>query len=70
MNRNQFESLSVGDKVKHKHYGICTVTEYIPTYGPILSPDTESGKRILTYHYRSMDTGLILETSKRLINII
>jgi len=42
-------ALKKGDKIVHKHYGVCTVTGIIPEFGPTISPDTRDGL-VLLYH--------------------
>lgn len=65
MKQIDFENLQDGDKVLHKHLGICTVTGYIPQFGPIISPDTKDGK-IALYRMSGVNAPL-LETSNRLV---
>lgn len=68
MKQKEFEKLENGNKVSHKHLGVCTVVDYIPDFGPVLSPDTKEGKRAL--YCMSGVYAPLLETSNRLIQMI
>lgn len=68
MKQIEFEKLQNGNKVSHKHLGVCTIVDYIPDFGPVLSPDTKEGK-IALYRMCGVDAPL-LETSNRLIQMI
>jgi len=58
--------LKKGDKVNHKHLGLCTVSGFVPDFGPTLIPDTIEGKNKLTT-LSGMPPGTpLLETSFRL----
>lgn len=65
-------SLKAGDKVNHKHYGICNVQEVMEDMGVVVLPDTKEGKEKLSYHSGmpiENDTPL-LEHSCRMLSIV
>lgn len=43
MTGKEFDTLKIGDKVKHKHFGVMTVVDYIPEFGPLLTADEKEG---------------------------
>jgi hypothetical protein len=70
MKKNEFNSLQKGNKVRHKRYGIMTVVDFIPDFGPTLTADDKSGCELL-----SEDSGMpfgtpFLEDSPREIQIL
>lgn len=74
MKKKEVFELKEGDKINHKHYGICTVTGIIPLFGPTIRPDTCEGLVRLKNNadtvkmFREMPIGTPhLETSYRLI---
>ena len=60
-------SLQKGEKVMHKHYGICTVDGTIPDFGVKIIPDTKEGLDLLRSQTGMPDGTPLLETSFRLI---
>ena len=61
-------SLQKGEKVMHKHYGICTVADTILDFGVTIIPDTKQGLELLRGE-TGMPAGTpLLETSFRLIS--
>jgi hypothetical protein len=69
MKRKEFISLRSADKVMHKHYGVCTVVEYVPYFGPTLLPDTDKGKALLSRDSGASPETPLLETSLRLLQV-
>lgn len=74
MKKKEIFELEAGDKINHKHYGVCTVVEVIPEFGPTLRPDTCESQVMLKNQadtvemFRTMPVGTpLLETSYRLI---
>lgn len=74
MKKKEVFELKEGDKINHKHYGVCTVTGMIPDFGPTIRPDTCESQVILKNQadtvkmFREMPVGTpLLETSYRLI---
>lgn len=56
-----------GEKINHKHYGICTVEGFVAEFGPKIIPDSLAGRMLLRAQ-SGMPAGTpILETSFRLI---
>jgi hypothetical protein len=55
MKTKEFENLKEGDKVTHKHYGVCAVTGYIPDFGPTLHPETAEGLVKLKRHSETVE---------------
>lgn len=67
MKSKEIYSLKKGDKVNHKHYGICVVVGVIEDFGPELIPESKEGQALLSYQ-SGMPAGTpLLETSFRLI---
>jgi hypothetical protein len=60
-------NIKKGDKIVHKHYGICTVDEIIPDFGITIIPDTKPGLDLLRFQTGMPDGTPLLETSYRLI---
>jgi hypothetical protein len=71
MKAKEWNSLKVGDKVYHKHLGLCKVTDFVLWCGgpedPCIMPETEEGKTAL-YRRSGMADTPMLETSKRLLS--
>ena len=74
MKAKQIFALEPGQKINHEHYGVCTVEEIIPDFGPTLIPDTYYGKMVLKKQtdtvkmFRDYPIGTpLLETTIRLI---
>lgn len=74
MKAKDIYSLKKGDKINHKHYGICTVKGTIPQFGVTIIPDTDEKQQILKQQadtvkmFRDYPKGTpLLETSFRLI---
>lgn len=75
MNAKDVYRLNKGDKVNHKHYGICIVDDVIPDFGvniiPVLPEDQEKLKRDADTvdFFKEMPLGTpLLETSFRLLS--
>jgi hypothetical protein len=67
MKNKDIYSLRNGDKVSHKHYGVCVVDHVIEDFGPVLIPESREGQALLSYQ-TGMPVGTpLLETSFRLI---
>ncbi len=73
MTKKEVFALKPGEKVEHKHYGVCTIDSLIPDFGPTIIPDTCEGKLLLKQHadtvkmFREYPVGTpLLETSFRL----
>ena len=62
--------LKCGDKINHKHYGVCEVKDVIPEFGPVIVPITKQGKELLSMQSGSSINTPLLETSFRLIKEI
>lgn len=67
MKQKEFDTLQVGDKVQHKRYGLMTVQEFIPDFGPTLTADGKEGCELL-----ASDSGMpygtpFLEDSPRML---
>jgi hypothetical protein len=59
--------LNRGEKILHKHYGVCLIDGYIPRFGPSLVPDSiESQMELKKITGKPLGTPF-LETSFRLI---
>lgn len=67
MKSEQIYSLKKGEKVNHKHYGICTVDGTIPEFGVKIIPDSKAGLLLLRNQSGMPDGTPLLETSFRLI---
>jgi hypothetical protein len=46
MKSKEIYSLKKGDKVNHKHYGICVVAGVIEDFGPELIPESKEGQAL------------------------
>jgi hypothetical protein len=67
MKTKEVYELKKGDKINHKHYGICTVDSIIPDFGTCIIPESKEGLDLLRFH-SGMPNGIpLLETSFRLI---
>lgn len=60
--------LQKGDKINHKHYGVCVVDSIIPEFGPCIIPETKEGLTVLRHHFGCSDGTPLLESSFRLIS--
>ena len=74
MKSKEIYQLKKGDKINHKHYGICSVEGTIPEFGVIIIPLLDEKQELLKRHadtvemFRHMPKGTpLLETSFRLI---
>lgn len=74
MKTKEIYSLKKGEKVNHKHYGICTVEETIPEFGVTIIPDSDDKQQLLKSQadtvamFQNYPKGTpLLETSFRLI---
>lgn len=74
MKAKEIYSLKKGDKINHKHYGICEVQNIIPEFGPVIKPIEKEGKKLLKSQsdtvemFQNYPVGTpLLETSFRLI---
>lgn len=67
MKSPEIYSLKKGDKVSHKHYGICTVNGTIPDFGVKIIPDTKQGLDLLRSQTGMTDGTPLLETTFSLI---
>lgn len=53
--------------VMHEHYGLCRIKEVVQDFGVVILPQTENGKRLLSWHSdMSLDTPL-MEHSCRML---
>ena len=68
MNSKQVYALKIKDKVNHKHYGRCTVTNVIPDFGVCIVPDYKGGRDLLTLHSQMPQGTPLLETKFRLLS--
>jgi hypothetical protein len=74
MKTKDIYELKKGDKINHKHYGICKVEGIIPHFGVLIIPFSEEKQELLKRQgdtvemFRHMPKGTpLLETSFRLI---
>mgnify|MGYP007068352626 CR=1 FL=1 len=67
MKTKEVYELQKGDKINHKHYGICKVDSIIPDFGPCIIPESKEGLALLKYQSGMPDGTPLLETSFRLI---
>jgi hypothetical protein len=67
MKKKEFYSLKVGEKVSHKHYGICKVDDIIPGFGITIIPTEKEGLMLLRNQSGMPDGTPLLETSFTLI---
>jgi len=67
MKTKEVYTLKKGDKINHKHLGVCTVDGYIAGFGPTIIPDTKPGLDLLRHQSGMPDGTPLLETSFRLI---
>jgi hypothetical protein len=66
MTTKEFNLLGIGDKVVHKRYGLSTVNDFLPEFGPVIIPDTEEGKKILAFDSGVVDTPFLEDSPRRL----
>jgi hypothetical protein len=70
MKTKEFRSLTKGDTVTHKKYGLCEVADFANWRGapkdPVLMPLTQEGKELLLQH-SGMKEAPFLETNRNLI---
>jgi hypothetical protein len=70
MKTEEFRSLTKGDTVTHKKYGLCEVVDFVNWWGapkdPVLMPLTQEGKELLFQH-SGMKEAPLVETNKNLI---
>lgn len=74
MKSKEIYQLQKGDKINHKHYGICLVEGIIPEFGVTIIPLSDEKQELLKRQadtvemFRQMPKGTpLLETSFRLI---
>lgn len=67
MKSKEIYSLVKGEKVNHKHYGICMVDGIIPEFGVTIIPESQEGLALLKYQSGMPNGTPLLETSFRLI---
>ena len=67
MKRKEVERLKEGDKVMHKHYGICKVDSIIADLGLCIIPESKEGMDLLRFHSGMPNGTPLLESSFRLI---
>lgn len=67
MKTKDIYSLKEGEKINHKHYGICTVDGIMPQFGVRIIPDSKAGLWLLRSQSGMPDGTPLLETSFRLI---
>lgn len=74
MKEAEIYQLKKGDKINHKHYGICLVIEVVPGFGVKIIPETNNKQELLKKHadtvemFQHIPKGTpLLETSFRLI---
>ncbi|HBL74277.1 MAG: hypothetical protein A2W90_18155 [Bacteroidetes bacterium GWF2_42_66] len=59
--------LQKGDRINHKHYGICQVDSTIPEFGVCIIPESEESLTLLSRQLGMPIGTPLLETSFRLI---
>lgn len=74
MKAHNIYALVKGDKINHKHYGVCTVHEIVPNFGPAIIPDSDEMKDLMkaqmdtVQQFQGYPKGTpFLETSFRMI---
>lgn len=67
MRSKEIYSLKKGEKISHKHYGVCTVDGTIQDFGVTIVPDSKEGLALLRNQSGMPDGTPLLETSFRLI---
>lgn len=74
MKAKEIYQLKKGDKINHKHYGICLVEGTIPEFGVTIIPESEEKQELLKRQadtvemFQHMPKGTpLLETSFQLI---
>jgi hypothetical protein len=67
MKTKEVYELQKGDRINHKHYGICTVDSIIPDFGPCIIPESKEGLDLLRFHSGMPNGTPLLESSFRLI---
>lgn len=67
MGAKEIYQLKKGEKINHKHYGICTVDGIIPDFGVKIVPDSTAGLLLLRSQSGMPDGTPLLEISFRLI---
>lgn len=67
MGAKEIYRLKKGEKINHKHYGICTVDGIILDFGVVIIPDSLAGLSLLRRQSGMPDGTPLLETSFRLI---
>lgn len=68
MKTADFIRLKKGDKVMHKRYGLMTVTDYMPDFGPMLTADGKAGCELLSNDSGAPYGTPFLEDSPKQIN--
>jgi hypothetical protein len=67
MKTKEVYKLKKGDRINHKHYGICTVDSIIPDFGPRITPESKEGMDLLRFHSGMPNGTPLLESSFSLI---
>jgi hypothetical protein len=69
MKKKDFIALKKGEKIIHKHYGLCTIVDEIKEFeAKTIRPDTDLGKQTLVFH-SGVPISDLLEDSYRLCKI-